>query len=101
MINDVQELIKAIERAHGCKSVHLGSVSVTEAFKGQTVWDGVVEEFSIAHPKATRCYGWTVPSGEGKDKDRYVVILGIPPATSPIKAVQTFIAADFHKGKSK
>ena len=99
MINDVQGLLKAIEKAHRCKATHLASVPVKETFKGQPVWEGVVEEFIITHPKIERCYGWSVPSDKGKDNTLYVTMMGLPPISSPVKAVQAFIAAEFRKGK--
>lgn len=97
MTNDIQGLIKAIQKAHDCKAEHLASVPVLETFRGYVVWKGIVEEFSIHHPQTERCYGWIVPSDTEKDKTRYVTILGLPPIDSPLKAVQAFIAAEIRK----
>ena len=45
-MNDyIQELRNVIRRVHGVESEHIESVPVTERFKGETVWEGVVEVF--------------------------------------------------------
>lgn len=86
----IQGVIKCL---HGTDSTHLESVSVLETFKGEIAWNGTVEVFGlIGHPKARRCYGWGYPLEE--DRMRYVAVLGVPPATSPINAVRTFLASE-------
>ncbi len=48
----IQELGNVIRHLHGAKATYLESVPVKETFQGQTVWDGVVEVFSLkGHPK--------------------------------------------------
>jgi len=91
MTNDVQGLIRAIEKAHACKAVHLASVPVKETFRGRTVWEGVVEEFTIQHPDAQRCYGWTY---EEAGEIQYATVLGKSPIDSARKAVQSYIASE-------
>lgn len=93
----MSEYLEAIQRVikhlHGADSAHLESVPILETFKGEVAWNGTVEVFGlIGHPEARRCYGWGYPA-EG-DRMRYVAVLGVPPATSPIKAVRTFIASE-------
>ncbi len=49
----VEELRSVIRRLHGVESEHIGSVAVKEEFRGLTVWEGIVEVFSLKGlPKA-------------------------------------------------
>ncbi len=52
-MNYIEELRDVIRRLHGAEPVHVESVAVKETFKGQTVWEGIVEVFDlIGHPTA-------------------------------------------------
>lgn len=77
---------------HGCESTWVESVPVTETFKGEVVWQGSVQVFTLTgHPTATRCYAWShVTTGT---KRRFVAVLHSPPVDSPAKAVQAAIAS--------
>jgi len=45
---------------HGVEATHFGSEPVHETFRGETVWDGVVEVFTVkGHPKAKLAYAWS------------------------------------------
>lgn len=78
-----------------CKARHIGSERVTERFRGEVVWDGVVETFDIeGHPKAKHCYAWSF-SENGEPK--YTTVLEISPVASPRSAVRAAIAS----GKQK
>ncbi len=48
--DDFCRLRRAIKRLHGCHSTHVASVSVTDTFRGRTVWVGTVEVFSLRAP---------------------------------------------------
>jgi hypothetical protein len=94
-MNYIEALQDAIHRLHGCKASHLKSVPVNEQFKGQTVWQGVVEVFELEnHPKAKICYAWGHHTDTKDTKSRYVAVLGIPPVNSPIDAVRASIVSD-------
>jgi hypothetical protein len=83
-----------IYKLHGAKATHVESVPVKEVFQGKTVWDGVVEVFDLKdHPKTHRAYAWW-HFGDGDDK-KYVTVLHIPPAISPITAVRAAIVQEF------
>jgi hypothetical protein len=77
----------AVERATGSPVEHLESVPVVETFRGETVWQGTVEVFSVANPPPARAYGWAV------DGD-YVAVLGNPPVDSPIAAVRAWLVSE-------
>ena len=80
------------EQAAGCKAVHADTEAVVEVFRGQVMWEGVVEIFDIqGHPKAKRAYGWG--TGEGKEA-KYTAVLEIPPVISSNTAVRAAIAAE-------
>lgn len=56
-------------------------------FRGETVWKGTVEVFSVSNPPPERAYGWAV------DGD-YVAVLGNPPVDSPIAAVRAWLVSE-------
>lgn len=84
----------AVERATGSAVEHLESVPVVETFRGETVWNGTVEVFSVASPPPERAYGWAV---EGKTETEYVAVLGNPPVDSPIAAVRAWLVSENKK----
>jgi hypothetical protein len=46
------QLKRAVEAQHGCTATFIQSVPVKAAFEGETVWDGVVQVFTIhGHPR--------------------------------------------------
>jgi hypothetical protein len=97
----VSERIKAValavEKAAECKATHLESVPVIETFRGQVVWEGVVEVFALtAHPKAKKAYGWSYREGE---ETKYTAVLELPPVESPITAVRASILAQNRRKK--
>jgi hypothetical protein len=46
----IEELGDVIHRLHGAEATHIESVPVRETFKGQTVWEGIVEVFESSRP---------------------------------------------------
>ena len=94
----IENLRAVIGKLHGCGSKHVESVPVHEVFRGQTVWDGVVEVFDlIGHPKAKRAYGWSHPDGPDDKGERFVTVLELPPVVDPKTAVQVSILSDIKK----
>ena len=91
----IEALQDAIQRMHGCDSRHIESVPVKEVFQGQTVWEGIVEVFSLVnHPEAEICYAWGHHAGIDDKESRYVTVLKLPPVDSPQAAVRAAIIAD-------
>ena len=91
MSERIENILRAVEKAAGCPATHLESAVVVETFRGQTIWQGVVEAFELqGHAKAKRAYGWN--SGKGADAT-YTAVLEIPPVTSPNTAVRASIVA--------
>ena len=96
-MNYIEALQDAIRRNHGCDSVHIDSIPVHEQFKGQTVWEGVVEVFSLTgHSTAAICYAWGHHTDIKDKPTRYITVLAIPPIDSPIAAVRASIVSDTH-----
>jgi len=92
----IEELRDVIHHLHGGMARHLESVPVIEAFRGETVWDGVVEVFKLTgHPKTDRVYAWVHETGDTKHPKRHVTVLHIPPVVSPKTAVQAAIVQEF------
>ena len=85
-----------IHHLHGATATHLESVPVTESFKGQTVWDGVVEVFRLrGHPKTDKVYAWIHHTDDPAHPKRHVTVLHIPPVVSAKTAVQAVIVQEF------
>lgn len=88
----LEELQQIIHRLHGVHSTHVKSVPVTERFKGEVIWDGIVEVFELhGHPKATHAYAWSHETDDPEHPKRSVAVLKIPPAVSPETAVRAAI----------
>ena len=82
---------KAVEKAAECRATHLESVAVVEGFRDQTMWEGIVEIFTLhGHARAKRAYGWQI--GHGTDA-QFTAVLEIPPVDSPNTAVRAAIAS--------
>ncbi|HUI06868.1 MAG TPA: hypothetical protein VL486_07660 [Verrucomicrobiae bacterium] len=91
----IETLQEAIRKAHGCKSIHVGSVPVHEAFQGKTVWDGTVEIFDLTgHPKAKQCFAWGHAAHDTGNEVRIVTVLGLPPVKSALDAVRVAILSE-------
>ena len=67
-----------VARLHG-----LSPSRSIETFQGKTVWEGVVQVFSLSgHPTASRCYAWShLVDDSGKRK--FVAVLHEGPVDSP------------------
>ena len=83
----IERLQMVISHLHKCSSHYLKSVPVKETFRGETVWDGVVEVFEVDHPEAQRCYAWATEEGQ------FTAVLGKPPVIDPVNAVKASIIA--------
>jgi hypothetical protein len=87
----------ALEHLHKCQATHRATVPVHEVFRGQTVWQGDVEEFDlVGHPKTNRAYAWSETSQNG---ERFFAVLETPAIKSALDAVRASIVADAKKAK--
>ena len=93
----ISNLQNSILDLHGCKSKWIESVPVKETFKGQTVWEGIVEVSELQdHPTANRCYAWSyIMDDSGKRK--FVAVLHQDPVYSPVDAVKAFIVSEYRE----
>ena len=97
-MNRIDELQNAIRELHGTEATHVETVPVKETFQGQTVWEGDVEVFDLAnHPKASRVFAWSHDTGDSENPRQHITVLQIPPATTPLRAVQVAIAGMFRE----
>jgi hypothetical protein len=95
-----EELRDVIRRLHGVESRYVESVPVKETFKGQIVWNGIVEVFELkGHPKASKAYAWAHDTDDPLQPKRHVTVLHIPPVTSPKLAVRAAIVQEYRNGK--
>ena len=92
----LEELRDIIRRVHGVESEHVESVPVKETFKGDTVWDGVVEVFDlIGHPKTHRVYAWAHDTDDPANPKQHVTVLHSHPIKSAEDAVKAAIIQEF------
>ncbi len=71
-----------------------------EVFKGEAVWEGVVEVFDLeGHPTATHGYAWSHGLDESK-KRRFFAVLHQGVVDSAEKAVKAVIIAEVRKQKA-
>jgi hypothetical protein len=93
-------LQNAILRLNGCESKYVESATVSQdfvSFDKNTAWQGEVAVFEVyGHPTARRAYAWSYKPEH--EKTRYVIVLEIPPVSSPETAVQAAIAAQIVNG---
>lgn len=91
----IERLRTAIRDLHGCDSTHVESVPVHEVFRGETVWRGDVEVFSLMdHPKAKRCYAWGERKSENDPGAKFIAVLELPPVLSAQDAVRAALLSD-------
>lgn len=90
----IDSLRRAIRELHGSDAIWLESVPMRETFGGSTVWEGVVEVFSLqGHPAASRCYAWSHSIDTSQER-RFVAVLQQGPVDSPIAAVRAAIVQE-------
>jgi hypothetical protein len=81
-----------IHKLHGSDSTHIESVPIKETFRGQTVWEGIVEVFELHnHPKANRIYAWAHETDNPDKPIRHVTVLHLGPVDSALRAVRAVI----------
>ncbi|WP_058185992.1 hypothetical protein [Terracidiphilus gabretensis] len=91
----IEELAEVIRKLHGAQPTHRESVPVKETFKGETVWEGIVEVFDlIGHPRAAIVYAWK------NDADHHVTALHLGPIKSAADAVRAAIVQEFRSLES-
>jgi hypothetical protein len=87
-----EQMAKVIAKKEGSPCTFQRAIRVTEKFKGQTVWDGIVYVFSLDRPPEEICYGWVDP-----DAKSLVTVLKRPPVESPETAVRAYIVSTAQK----
>lgn len=81
---------------HGAEATHIESVPVKETFKGQTVWEGIVEVFELVdHPTAHRVYAWANDTADPNSPRHHVTVLHLHPIKSAQDAVRAAIVQEF------
>ena len=92
----LEELKDVIKRLHGAEATHIESVPVKETFRGQTVWDGLVEVFELhGHPATTKVYAWSHDTGDPDKPRKHVTVLHVAPVLSAAMAVRAAIREEF------
>ncbi len=99
-MNDINELRDVIRKLHGVDATHVETVPVKETFQGQTVWEGHVEVFDVDHPKTSRIYAWSHDTDDPASPRRHVTVLHLPPAITPLRAVQASIVSDVREAQA-
>jgi hypothetical protein len=97
---NVGQLRTAVESQHGGCARLREVVAVSEEFRDQPVWQGIVHVFDLeGHPSATIAYAWSSPV-KGTTRRRFYAVLGVPPINSALDAVRAAIVADWKTGGS-
>lgn len=95
-MNYIEELRNVIRRVHGAEATHVESVPIAETFKGDTVWEGIVEVFDLKnHPTAFRAYAWAHDTDDPNMPRRHVTVLHAHPIQSPRDAVKAAILQEY------
>jgi len=96
----IEILQDVIKRLHGCESLHLMTIPVTEMFPRNTVDDGVVELFQLSgHLKAVACYAWSYV--DGANVQHFSAVLKLHPVVSATTAVMADIVMRSKDSKEK
>ena len=90
----MDKLKTAAEQAKGCKMRHVESVPVVETFRGQVIWEGVVEVFEVPANPVEKIYAWAV---EGEKEPQYVTVKYGPPVMNALTAVRVWLVAQSKK----
>jgi hypothetical protein len=94
-MNRIQEISDVIRTLHNAEATHRKSVPVKETFRGETVWEGIVEVFDLqGHPKASRAYAWTNETDD-PTKPHHITVLHLGPIKSAVDAVRAAIVKEF------
>jgi hypothetical protein len=97
----IEVLQDVIRKLHGVESTHRESVAVKETWQGKTIWEGVVEVFTIhGHPETDTAYAWSHDTDDSDGRQRHVTVLHIDPATSPINAVRAAILQEYNNAQT-
>jgi hypothetical protein len=96
----LEELRDVIRKLHGAEPTHVESVPIKETFRGETVWEGIVEVFDLhGHPRANRVYAWAHDTDNPEKPRRHVTVLHIGAVTSAAMAVKAAIVEEFRSGE--
>ena len=92
MSERIESLKRLIEQAYKCKARHVSSTPILETFKGETVWEGVVETFDLegASVTASQCFAFQFVQD---DKPEIRTVLGVDGIDSPHAALRAAIAS--------
>jgi hypothetical protein len=91
-VSYIEELRDVIRRLHGAEATHVESVPVKEMFRGETVWEGIVEVFELTgHATAHRVYAWAHETDDPNKPVRHVTVLHLHPVRSAQDAVRAAI----------
>ena len=91
MSERIENLKSAIQQKVGGLPRHVESTPVKEVFRGETVWERVVETFDLSlNPSVKRCFAWSYTD---KGETQYVTISATDEINSPQMAVKAYIAS--------
>jgi hypothetical protein len=87
----IDELIEVIRKLHGSKATHVETYQSKKHFR--------VRQFGKLHdhPQADRVYAWSHETDNPDNPRQHITVLHMPPATSPLRAVQVAIAGMFRE----
>ena len=100
-MTNIEEVRSIIKSLHGADATHRESIPVKETWQGQTVWEGIVEVFTLhGHPRTDTAYAWSHDTDDPENPKRHVTVLHIHPATSPLAAVRAAIMQEYRDAQT-
>ena len=83
-----EQTAEVIASKEHCRVTSFRHHQVTERFKGKTVWQGLITQFTLSGHAAPSCFAWVDP-----DSKELVTVLELPPVTSAETALRAYIVA--------
>ena len=99
MNEERETLADAVRQTHGGKPSYVGTETVSETFRGVTVWSRSVSTFDLApDAPARRAFAW-VESVPGTTRVRFFAVLPTGPIESAWDAVRASLLQDGNRPK--
>jgi hypothetical protein len=100
-VKHIERLKTIIRELHGVDATHRESVPVKETWQGKTIWEGIVEVFTLhGHPKTDTLYAWSHATDDPENPERHVTVLHVHPALSPLAAVRAALMQEYNNAQT-
>ncbi len=83
-----EQIAEVIASKEHCRVTSFRHHQIIERFKGKTVWEGLITQFTLSGHAAPSCFAWIDP-----DSKELVTVLERPPVTSPEIALRAYLVS--------